>query len=617
MKLSACLIVKNEEANMAACLQSLVQSVDEIIVVDTGSTDKTKQIAKQCGAKVYEYAWTQDFSAAKNFALAKASGNWILFPDADEFFSDATRANIRKLITKYGKQYDALLVRMLNIDPDQENKLLDYFYPVRIFKNDKGIRYEGKIHEELARQDKKKIKAYQLQPTELEMIHTGYASSLMQAKSERNLPLLLAQLAHDPQNPSLHAYLSDCYFTLADYARAIQHARLAIASNSTAIGYISRIYRRLIKALQCSGADQAEIKATMEAAMRRFPAMPDFHCEYALHAAKYGNYEEAIELLEKADDLAARYHDAEPSFYAYLAPQKEKLHAALYECKNDAAKLIDYNRNLLMKDKFDVTTFQALLQLYRREDPARTIAFLNQIYSKDDSSDLRFLIKHLQKYCKNALLAYYMSAEETVERTPYKESLAFCCTGRYDLASQCLLRSMRPYSPAAKFSLALAKNMRFLTACLLAAKDPLAAASAKPMLAPRYWTIIERFFAQAPPLTQADQETYLEICGELSSFNQEILNTYLACATDFPSDFLLRLTQTLLESALYLQAASLAETVVNRQDASLAAAAEKAAYACYKSSQYGKAKTYYEAVLRHGAEDIAAKQYYDWSCDRL
>ena len=86
MKISACYITKNEERNIARSLQSLADAVDEIIVVDTGSTDGTREIAEALGARVLDFSWQDDFSAPRNFAVEAASGDWIVFLDADEWF---------------------------------------------------------------------------------------------------------------------------------------------------------------------------------------------------------------------------------------------------------------------------------------------------------------------------------------------------------------------------------------------------------------------------------------------------------------------------------------------------------------------------------------------------
>src|ERR1700730_15626481 len=81
---SLCLIARNEEANLPACLESAADLVDEIVVVDTGSTDRTKEVAARFGARIYDFAWVDDFSAARNESLRHASGDWIFWLDADD-----------------------------------------------------------------------------------------------------------------------------------------------------------------------------------------------------------------------------------------------------------------------------------------------------------------------------------------------------------------------------------------------------------------------------------------------------------------------------------------------------------------------------------------------------
>src|SRR5436190_22371274 len=94
-KLSLCMIVKNESKHLANCLESVDGVVDEIIIVDTGSTDNTIEIAEKYGAKVFHYKWHDDFGAARNEALKYASGDWVLVLDADEVLSDESKDKIR------------------------------------------------------------------------------------------------------------------------------------------------------------------------------------------------------------------------------------------------------------------------------------------------------------------------------------------------------------------------------------------------------------------------------------------------------------------------------------------------------------------------------------------
>jgi tetratricopeptide (TPR) repeat protein len=98
--LSLCMIVKNEEAYIAQCLMSVSPVIDEIIIVDTGSTDRTKDIAQVFGAQAYDFQWTHNFADARNFSLLKAHGDWILVLDADEVISSIDHAALTELIKK-------------------------------------------------------------------------------------------------------------------------------------------------------------------------------------------------------------------------------------------------------------------------------------------------------------------------------------------------------------------------------------------------------------------------------------------------------------------------------------------------------------------------------------
>ena len=101
MKISACVIVKNEEVNLPLWLESMQDIADELVVVDTGSIDRTVQLAEAAGARVEHFRWVNDFSAAKNYAISKAKGDWILFLDADEYFPKEQRSMVRDAIERY------------------------------------------------------------------------------------------------------------------------------------------------------------------------------------------------------------------------------------------------------------------------------------------------------------------------------------------------------------------------------------------------------------------------------------------------------------------------------------------------------------------------------------
>jgi tetratricopeptide (TPR) repeat protein len=159
---SLCMIVKNESSHLPRCLIRAKPLVDEMIVVDTGSTDPSADIARVFGARVYDFRWVDDFSAARNFGLSKASGGWVLSLDADEVISAADCVSFRKLIESSQSQKCAYRVRTRNYSNQAntvgfrtnqgeypEEKGLGW-YPsdkVRLFPNDPRIRFEYPVHE--------------------------------------------------------------------------------------------------------------------------------------------------------------------------------------------------------------------------------------------------------------------------------------------------------------------------------------------------------------------------------------------------------------------------------------------------------------------------------------
>ena len=121
LKISACAIVKNEEANLPRWLICAKALADEMVIVDTGSTDRTVELAREAGASVYSFEWRKDFAAAKNFALRKGKGDWIVFLDADEYFSEEDIPKVREHIQRLDRDQNVggFICPWVNIDKER------------------------------------------------------------------------------------------------------------------------------------------------------------------------------------------------------------------------------------------------------------------------------------------------------------------------------------------------------------------------------------------------------------------------------------------------------------------------------------------------------------------
>lgn len=160
--ISLCMIVKNEQKNLSELLPIIEEYVDEIIIVDTGSTDKTKETAKKYTDKIFDYKWTQDFSEARNFSLSKATKEWILILDADERIAEQDLKKLKQLTQNkevfaykfeqrnYSNKQTPIKWKESKQDSYEESKqFLGWQYRgiIRLFRNDKRIKFVYPIHE--------------------------------------------------------------------------------------------------------------------------------------------------------------------------------------------------------------------------------------------------------------------------------------------------------------------------------------------------------------------------------------------------------------------------------------------------------------------------------------
>lgn len=146
ISLSVCMIVKNEEAVIARCLECLKDIADEIIIVDTGSTDSTEDIAKTFTDKLYHFTWIDDFAAARNFSFSKATKDYVMWLDADDVINEQNRQALLELKANLDPSVDVVMMKY-DVAFDENNQPTFSFYRERIFKRTKNFQWLGEIHE--------------------------------------------------------------------------------------------------------------------------------------------------------------------------------------------------------------------------------------------------------------------------------------------------------------------------------------------------------------------------------------------------------------------------------------------------------------------------------------
>ncbi|MFA6572138.1 MAG: glycosyltransferase, partial [Bacteroidota bacterium] len=198
-KLSVCIISKNEEKMLTECLESVTRIADEIIVVDTGSTDRTIEIAEKFGCRIYKEEWNNDFAYARNSAIAKARYPFILSIDADERLANPEK--LKQILEENNGNIGGWLIKIIS-DINRANGGTDTHrsFQVRLFRNHLHFRFKGIIHEQIA--DSILKSGFRIEKTNLKIKHIGYSYSQeqMEQKQIRNLELLNLALTQKPDD---------------------------------------------------------------------------------------------------------------------------------------------------------------------------------------------------------------------------------------------------------------------------------------------------------------------------------------------------------------------------------------------------------------------------------
>lgn len=218
-RISLCMIVKNEEDCLVRCLESARDFVDEIIVVDTGSTDRTVEIAKSFGALIYHHPWENDFSKHRNQSLSYATGDWVFQLDADEELFAEDGCKIRGTAEKGDADY----YNCVFYDFKKDGSVRGVFNLIRLFKNSAGMRYTQKVHNQLITTGRGAFSSIRIR-------HYGYdlSEEKMEAKHIRTTTLLKEMLETDPEDAYSRHQLAASYSMHREYEKAVEQGEMAL-----------------------------------------------------------------------------------------------------------------------------------------------------------------------------------------------------------------------------------------------------------------------------------------------------------------------------------------------------------------------------------------------------
>lgn len=301
IKLSACLIVKNEEKHLERCLASVKPIVDEIVVVDTGSTDRTVEIAKKFGATIGHFEWCDDFSAARNESLRLATGDWALWIDADEELDPEGFHQIREgLIRPHFAGYYLQIVNKM----DAEVEANTYVHTaVRLFRLIDEIRFTGRIHEQIINGFKERgyIPATL---TKGRIFHYGYQDATMAEKNkvERTVTMLEREVKDCPEEPFNWFNLANAYSVAQRWPDAESAARRLADIIDRDAPYGPAGFQILTAALIALNQPAEALRYCEMAIAKGYDTvLNEFERAHALFELK--RYPEALHAIERCMDL--------------------------------------------------------------------------------------------------------------------------------------------------------------------------------------------------------------------------------------------------------------------------------------------------------------------------
>lgn len=379
--ISLAMIVKDEEKWLGPCLDSVKNIVDEIIVVDTGSTDCTKEIAESYGAKVYDFKWIDDFSAARNFSFSKATKEWILWLDADDRLDGAEK--LKGALAALQPQFSCVLMQYF-YGFDEFGNCTALHMKNRVVRNDGNFTWKGRIHEDLI-----PIMTTGVSSTVDVAVYHRATGERVSNSSERNLRIALSEYKEKPLDPRVTFNVANSHVALGRHEEAIKY---------------------YLEYLQKSGWDE-----------EKYLAM----CRIGMSLYELNQFDEAMNMFLRAVKLRPKYADA----FRGLAI------CAMHKGDLDSAE--EYLLSMLSKQKpdsmlvwnpfeYEIVPFYDLAQVYARAHKVdKAIEACEAFVEKSGGHDKgKRLLEELKRIKADMdFIGGFVAAGERLERDGLKDNL--------------------------------------------------------------------------------------------------------------------------------------------------------------------------------------------------
>ena len=404
VRISQCMIVKDEENNIKKALSWGKGIVCEQIVVDPGSRDRTVQIAESMGARVYHYTWTDDFAAAKNYAISKAKGEWIAFLDADETWAPGDEKKLLKILEQLEPtRAEGITTGLMLLDDD--GKAAAAGTQIRVFRNRANLGYRRRIHEQLGWLDGTPMHIADA-TGELSILHSGYSGSVWEDKkvNGRNLKLILKELEDHPGDHEMMGYLGDEYYAAGDLNKAESWYRESIARMPSLLDERDQrsasTFTSLLQIMEENGGGIDEMKLIYEKAVKLLPKEADFDYIIGNFIIADQDFGRGMFYLEQALNKLQCYGRNNRSMLtgSHLEEIYEKLaFCCLKTGKGERA--VSLSIAVLKSAPYSMKSLYVLLEAFRGDggcspvDARKVMGILEKLYCLDSMKDRLFVLK--------------------------------------------------------------------------------------------------------------------------------------------------------------------------------------------------------------------------------